>query len=396
MMKPPETVWLLRISRLSGQFWNDQVRAVMISRVLVTGDLLRPYPVADGTWESATWRNIRWLHALVGPAIRATGREVAMVSWDETLGPSEGVFFDAPLAYHRAEGTVSFEGWARLAAEPIRFESVKSMLCQPFENALAIGYEMSDAMIAALAEREIPFIDVSLHPIRFLEDLVFALRTNIRAFHDTLIDHKLSDVAAQNQAALIQAKAAWMKKPLPLPPGSMLVLGQVDHDRALLQRNGGFHSLGDHLKRLHQLCCDHPKVLFKPHPYDKARSPSQMAVKRLPAIQWTNANFYHLLSQPEIEGVVALNSSGLVEARYFGKASENLAPFLYAYSDTPPGRDFFPGGAVPQNGDWIETSFWRQLLDGTSRAATVPAPPNRLRRTMNADWGYGFVDRVVA
>lgn len=74
-------------------------------------------------------------------------------------------------------------------------------------------------------------------------------------------------------------------------------------------------------------CAANTLVCSSNHP-DAAGSGVGRAVARLPVIVHTIANVPHLLAQPEIEGVVARNSSGLIEAKACGRWSENLAPFL--------------------------------------------------------------------
>lgn len=370
------------------------------SNIVVTGDLLRPFKVGSD-WESATWKNTRWLRAILGPSLQATGRPVSTLAWDEQGLPSAGAFFDTPALYHRLGHALSVAGWAQLANRPVAPAELVEALSGPLKDALVIGYEMPDVMVDALQQLGRPFIDVILHPLRFLPDLVFALRTNVPRFHEVFQAWRLPDAVAAQQAGLIQAKAAWMDKPVRVPPGTVLLLGQVANDRAMVQPDGGFASLEDHLARLHDLCSEHPCVLFKPHPYDAAGSGAGRAVARLPVIVHTDANFYHLLAQPEIEGVVALNSSGLIEAKAFGRWGENLAPFLYDFHSERPPEAGMVGTPVAQTPAWIEPGFWRTLLSPDStellnRESVAPVwTPNRLRRSMNADWGYGFIEKVI-
>lgn len=372
------------------------------SRVVVTGDLLRPFPVG-GEWESATWKNIRWLHAVLGPALRANGHQATTLAWDDR-GPT-GVchHFDTPSLYRRLGSGCSTDAWAHLAQRPAAPAELVEAMREPVTDALVIGYEMPTVMVDALRQLGRPFIDVVLHPLRFLPDLVFALRTNVPTYHRFIQSRRLRDSVVAQQAGLIQAKAAWMNRPVALlPPGSVLLLGQVAGDRAMVKPAGGFASLEEHLDRLHALCCEHPCVLFKPHPYEAEGTGARRAVGRLPAIIHTDANFYHLLAQPEIEGVVALNSSGLVEARAFGRWSESLIPALYDFDSGHPPTGTGAGAPIAQTPDWIEPGFWRGLLSGkeapppTDDGAQPTWAPNRLRRSMNADWGYSFIEKVIA
>lgn len=368
----------------------------MYQRIIVTGDILRPHADGQGGWESATWRNIRWLRALISPGLQAGGCEVLSLAWDDMLGPADGQYFDAPAVYARLGQRIGMEEWSVIAAGPLP-PSARDAVLAACTDALVVGYEMPPGLISLLSEAGVPFIDVMLHPLHFLDDLVFALRSNVPALHRLFLHHRLDAQEAAFRAGQIRAKAAWMRKPAALPPGSALVLGQVASDRALWRHSGGFYSLADFAGSLHALCCGHAKVLFKPHPYDSGSSPSQQAIRRLPAVEWTQANIYHLLAQPEIETVVALNSSGLVEAAFFDKAIQPLIPGIHDFGIAAPAGSGSPGQAVPQDGNWADPAFWLAVLHQHEQSAPRFAPaPNRLRRSMNADWGYGAIDKVVA
>lgn len=374
----------------------------MFSRIVITGDVLRPFQIGS-EWESATWKNIRWLHAILKPALQDTGLPLSTLAWDDQALPGVCRYFDTPLVYHQLGTTsLSLEAWAQLARQTKAPPELVEALRDPLGGALVIGYEMPDVLLDALRQLGCPFVDVILHPLRFMPDLVFALRTNVPAYHQALLTHRLPTQAVAQQAGLIQAKAAWMAKPAQLPPGSVLVLGQVANDRAMVKPDGTFASLDEHIDRLHQLCFQYPCVLFKPHPYEAAGTGARAAVVQLPVIIETQANFYHLLAQPEIEGVVALNSSGLFEAKAFGRWSDNLLPFLYDFeSDHAPDAGAV-GAPIALTPDWIDPGFWHALLSGASARPVVPCAassawtPNRLRRSMNADWGYGFIEKVIA
>lgn len=253
-----------------------------------------------------------------------------------------------------------------------------------------------------------PFVDVVLHLVRFMPDLALALRSNVPEWHEIFLQHRLPESAIAQQAALIAAKTAWMAPPEPLTPGCALVLGQVGIDRAVVS-GGRFVSLADHLTTLHTLCVEHSQVLFKPHPYGVGQDRSAQAVLAFPAIQTTQSNFYHLVTQPQIEVVVALNSSGLHEARYFGKQACSLIAPLHDFDAMQSPSAARPGDPVAQTQDWLNADFWVELARQGAQAmhsnSTEFAPgtqtslaqtPNLLRRSMNADWGYGFIERICA
>lgn len=366
------------------------------SRIVITGDLLRPFPVEDG-WEGATWKNIRWLSALLRPLLPDTAPAPTTLAWDALMPAGTGALFDTPALYDALGEPLNLQSWARLAQRDTAPDALVEALREPLQGALVIGYELPPVLLDAFRQLQLPVIDLILHPLRFLPDLVFAMRTNVPAFHQVLQGHALDPSEVTRQVGLIQAKAAWMPPPEPMPPGTALLLGQVASDRAMVQADGRFARLEDHLGELHRLCAEHPLVLFKPHPY-AAHDPAAHAVlQQLPCIVRTSANFYHLLAQPELDAVMALNSSGLVEARAFGRRAHQLVPFLYDFDSSQTPADGHLGSPVALSPAWTEPGFWRALLGGDT--ATPPRPawvPNRLRRSMNADWGYQFMEQVCA
>lgn len=371
----------------------------MISRIVITADLLRPFARGQ-EWESATWKNVRWLHHVLSPALHACGVEPETLSWDDRCPGGRHHFFDTPAIYHRQGLALEPGNWARLAQSTTAPQALVQALDAATQGALVIGYEMPPVMLDILQQLERPYVDVVLHPWRFLPDLVFALRSNRPALQTQIEAQRLPAALAVQQAALIQAKAAWMSPPCELPPGTALLLGQVAGDRAAALPDGRFASLGDHLHRLHQICTEHPLVLYKPHPYAGPNDRSTEAVASLPAIRVVDHNFYHLLAQPELDTVVALNSSGLVEARAFGRRSHNLIPWLYDFEAATPPAPGQPAAPVPLDSRWTQAGFWQPLLlDRPEAGDTAPTPclpPQTLRRAMNADWGYHFIEQVCA
>lgn len=369
-----------------------------ISRVVFTGDLLRPFPTGS-EWESATWKNIRWLQALISPHLGRLGIPQSRLAWDAQTGPAQGMFFDTPALYDRLGLPLGMASWTRLANLPAAPAALTEQIAPHVDGALVIGYEMPDPLLDALQATGTPYIDVVLHAVRFLPDLVFAMRTNHAGLHEALHCNRVQETDIESHAADIKAKAAWMAPPAELPPGSLLIFGQVHGDRSLINSTrGGFSSLLDHLPELIDLCDAHARVFFKPHPYDMNDSPSVRAMQSIGSVAFTTANAYHLMAQEHTQAVVALNSSCLHEARYFGKEAISLIPAMYDFSARHAPTDDRPGGLVAQTPTWLSESFWRKVLrlETPPTCNTAHWVPDRLRKTMNADWGFGQINKVMA
>jgi hypothetical protein len=364
-----------------------------IQRVIFTGDILRPFPDFKGGWESATYKNIRWIRKLLGWQIeRATGLPQSNVVW-------EPGGFDAPRVYDALDLPINYESWASLFYAEDLSERVEDLLAEPFEGSIVIGVELPDFLQCVLARRGIPFIDTVGHPVRFMDDILFGMRTNHGTAHQALLDVRFDVDRCVPYANLHRAKAAWMPS-LDLPDGTALITGQVSTDKAVICRKTGRHlSLKDYIDRLFEICENHPLVLFKPHPYQGPDCPSRRVIGSFRSIRVVTDNFYYLMGQDAITDVYAISSGTVHEAPFFGKRGHAFAGPLYTFGERPPesGR---AGEIVPVQDEFLSPRFWSRALRGVvSTEDQVPEGPSprssRLRRSLNADWDYGFIDAMV-
>jgi hypothetical protein len=365
-------------------------------RLALTADLLRPYRVGS-IWESGTWKHVRWLDGIVGTAARLSGWTVTTVSWDARLRGAHHHYFHTPDIYEAMGLPLNVEGWGRLLSLKDLPQEVTATLVEPFLGTTVVGYELPDLLCDLFDRAGIAVIDLILYPVRFLDDVVFAARTNRSSIHRVLLHNALDPQEAALRAGFIKSKASFMK-PLDLKPGTALILGQVQDDRAVLDLDTGrFAQLGEHLATLIDLSVRSSTLLFKPHPYDPPDSATGHAIARLKSVTWTDTNIYRLLAQPEVETVCALNSSGLVEAQLFGKCTVALKEPIYTFGTDGPRESGGFGDAVPQSAGWYSPQTWRALLSGEQSLpeSSTSLERNRLRRALNADWGFDGIDRIV-
>jgi hypothetical protein len=372
----------------------DAAAPLEIRRIVFTGDLLRPFPAAGGGWESATWKNVRWLSHLLGWQLgAATGLPLSRVAWERDGFPTPQVYEALDLCLHP-------EAWASIFYAETLPDEAEALLVEPFRDALVIGVELPDVMQCALSRNHIPFVDVVAHPVRFMDDLLFAFRTNLPSVHARLLARRFDLERCRPHAALLRAKAAWMPA-LDLPEGTALVTGQVATDKAVICRaRRRFLSLADFTEQIFQLCERHPCVLFKPHPYQGADCPSRRVIEAFGAIRTVTDNFYYLMGQEAITDVYAISSGTVHEAPYFDRRGHAFAGPLYEFGDRPPVDDR-AGACLPIDDAFLDPDFWADLLEGVvaTRHDLPPGPAprsSRLRRSLNADWDHGFMDAVVA
>lgn len=360
-------------------------------RIVIAADILRPLP--DDPRRSATVANTQWLHALLEwPLSRACALPVEMVTWGDR--------FDA-AGFYRLLGTrPSLESWAAVHYQANLTAQADALLADAFADAIVVGCELPPCVIASLGRAGIPVIDTIGTPLRFLDDILNAWRSTDEEVHRRLRAFEFDDALAWQQAGLVRAKMAWSPSE-PLPPDTALVLGQVGTDKALIHR--GEHRLlgfGDFTESLFAVAERHRHVYYKPHPYEHAGDASAAVVTRFKSFRRTQANFYGLLAQPNLACVYAISSGGVAEARYFGKQGHWFYEPLYQAGQV--GKDAFgawPPVAVDQ--EWLTPRFWSHVMEPLTstrhdETAVLPRRAHRIRRSLNADWGFMAVDAVVA
>lgn len=351
-----------------------------VSRILLTGDLLRPDPADPARSESR--RRIQWFEDLLAPALaQVTDLPVARVA-------AEGEH-DLVSLYRDAGLTPSLDTWAALYAGdlPPRLES---RLLDLFQDAVVIGMETPPSIARVLHGAGIPLIDGIVDPVRFLDDIPLSWRTPDAAVAARLEPFRLAPFDITRRVALIRAKNRWMP-PLDVPAGATLVLDQMASDSAVIDpvrgRRVSWDDYGDVLASLRS----GGPLLWRPHPHSLPHPVLEAAMRGVPK---ATDHFYRLLGTEAVREVVAISSGGVIEARHFGKTGRHLLD-RYEGITVPGWRTL-----VPVVGHWVSPHFWRDvlrpLLPTRDDVPCVPCEKNFFRRSINCDWGFTWMDQVVA
>lgn len=370
----------------------------MPSRIIISSDLFRPC-YSEGKWRGASSKNIDWLYEILQPGLDSCGVEIEKLSW-ESLSLNSPFGFNIEDIYGKFELDICESNWTFLIGSDHLLDLLANFFSLFLRDALIIGYEMPPVMIKALEKTKIPYIDINLHAIRFLDDLIFGMKTNVPEYIPAMRFNLVDPTLFRYSISSIKSKALWMPVPGYLKPNTALILGQVSNDRALAKKEGGFHSFYEYDQQILDICSRYDNVIFKGHPYDVSSSKAWEYIFRNDHIRVVNDNFYHLLALPQISSVIALNSGGLIEAKLFSKTAFNLIPFLY---NSDFSFDFSRQNSLeiryPQKSNWLHESFWKFLLFQERSACrelkTRHFQSDYLRRSMNSDWGYGFIQQNV-
>ncbi|MCH8268974.1 MAG: hypothetical protein IH846_15805, partial [Acidobacteria bacterium] len=358
-------------------------------KIVFTGDVLRPMP--DGNSHQAL--NIQWLADLLRyPVSMAADAELDVHLWDAGKGSIDG-----PRFYELNGSTVSPENWGRLFdAKEISLSSAE-YLGTFFEDAVVVGFELPDVMIRLFQARGVPYLDFFIHPVRYLDDLFFGIRTNVAEMFAVLKRHALPEELFHLQAGIHKATMRRVP-PLQIMPNSCLFVGQTPVDKSLLV-NGNVLSVENFSGQIKQIARSYQRVYFKPHPYGSEEGRIMKVLGGTGKAEITRANVYHLLAQDNIQEVFGISSSVLYEAEYFGKKVTHLSKNrLSLYG--PQRASFDPWTFVPVFDAFYNPRFWSELLGSVCAVKECPdlklsPKSSRLRTCLHIFWGYNFLDSEI-
>jgi hypothetical protein len=350
----------------------------VIEGAIVVGDLLRPDGSGrpGGTDRPTLWlwnavkRQIYLASGLPSEALTTAG----LTDWIEALRP-------------QAEADAY---WAsvhdRLASTERIVERLRRRFC--------VGYEMPPWLVRLLDEHAVPYVDLRLHPVRFLDDLLFAVRTSVPETQADLLSVAVQESEVFATAGLREAMCRFISEAR-VPDNTLLVAGQRRFDSTQIV-GGTFFDAFPRAAEIHAICARYPAVVLKPHPLDRHHSLLEVAAAApTRVIGVIDDNVYRMLSLPQIGAVLTVNSGLAYEAPYFGKHVHALAPLPIRLGWR---------GAAPDAGchvsldDFVLTpDFWRMVL-----APHVPVTaadgmrlrpkPNRLRIALDSFWNFQEID----
>jgi len=271
--------------------------------------------------------------------------------------------------------------------------ALEGVLLRPIRRHFVIGHEMPPYLRTILAEHGVPYLDIRIHPIRFLDDLLFAVQASESETQAALLNIAVSEETVLAAAGLIEAMCRYTAD-CTLAANTLLVIGQRTMDSSQII-GGRFFDALSRLPEIRSLCDRYSGVLLKAHPYGGHHSLLLAAAAVPNVLAATSDNVYRLLAQPEIGGVLTVNSSSAYEARYFGKRVHTLAslPVDIAWR----GEAAPPGSYISLDDYLLSVDFWRLALRacanvGRMTDVRLPPKPNRIRIAHDSFWNFHEID----
>jgi hypothetical protein len=356
-----------------------------ITAAVVAGDLLRPE--VDGR-PGGSDRQTLWLwNALKRQINRACGLPVERLT-----------VADVPALRRRIEALRCPADadlfWASVYQSLPLCAPITDAILERLQDRFCVGYEMPPWLVRLLEAHRVPYVDLRLHPVRFLDDLLFAARACCAETQAAMLALAVSESEVLATAGLREALCRYISEAR-VPDDTLLVIGQRRFDSTQIA-GGDFFNAHRHAGAVHEVCAGYAGVALKPHPLDRQHSLLEVAAGAPTRVLGViNDNAYRMMALPQIAAVLTVNSSVAYEAPYFGKRVHTLAPLPIRLAW---GGEAADAKAHVSLDDVVLTpDFWRAVL---APHVSVSPPdgmrlrpkPNRLRIALDSFWNFQEID----
>ncbi len=357
-----------------------------VKRVIVVSDLYRVDDRVPDRLAPPGAINTRWIFELFGPPVGAL------------LGvPSLPLIeFDYPdpmsriSVYRRLGREFTSAGWASLF-DDLDDQSTENELADRFTDALVIAYEMPPYLRLALSRHNIPYIDLFIHPVRFLPDYIFGIRSNVRSVYDRLCETEIPDEVVAGFARVSTGRTARTHRSAEPETGSAIFFGQIKVDSSLIA-NGQIAAHEDVEAALLELASQYPVVYYKPHPYVEDADALKARLSKLPKLKWVTWNPYDILALQRVGICASLSSGTLHEARYFEMPTKRFLAerLIIPAPDTHIDQAFVNQLYRRSPPAVFDPNYWRYILglsDNMPNLRMPDATDGALKFSLNMKWG---------
>jgi len=339
-------------------------------RLIFTVDFTRP----SHDWHGPHIKNLKWLHGLLSPLIHAAGCQT--FSLERHLFATDYETFQSRIFSNAPIGEDRLHKWAELYDGEIDIEEAL-----PAEaDDVVLGFEMSPAITRALERRGQRYIDIRIHPIRFLKDLVMSVRAS-----DAVMDERLGKfkTAWEGLYPSISMMTGHFRRKADLTlTDKNIFISQTRHD-ATVVTSGRFAGIDDVLSGLNT-SIDRPWIVIA-HPHDPDNPLNLKLAEHLTAEVVKDVNLYAFLACAERSvSFYTFTSGGGREAEEFGHDVHFLGPNHYGRASVNEQSYTAVSPAI------FTPNFWRYVLRGEMGDAESLTDLTVLRASLGESWAYPF------
>lgn len=320
-------------------------------------------------------RNVEWHYHYFSPA----------GCFRTSLDELKGFLKDAGETLVTSGLTDTHFSWAYVFDDLTLFPQLQEFFLKSCPGQTVVGFELSRGQKALLETAGKTYVDLRIHPVRFLPDYMFAASTNSRVIHDRLSALAPCRTYVDRHVAFCKARAARRYTKRTNTAQSVIFFAQTAIDSSRIRNR---EVVGDLfiVSKLERIIDEfQPRSFFvKHHPHEKMFPDMMGALKKLKAKE-TKTNTYDLLST---DGLVlaSLSSSVCHEAQYF-----DTNPHMFL----EPIETFSMIGEEPRLGEYVmlpsnlnTPEIWRFILgDGPRPDPIYPEPLSPYKTASGLSWG---------
>lgn len=339
-------------------------------RIIFSLDFTRP----SYDWHGPHIRNLKWLHGLLSPSIQAAGGMA--VSLERQLLATDYATFQNRIFADSPAGEARLHKWAALYDGEVDIGDAL-----PGETGdVVLGFEMSPAILRALKNRGQAYIDIRVHPVRFLKDLVLSAHFSNAAMQERAQRFRTAWDGIYPSRAMITGHFR-RHSPLCLADRNIFI-AQTRYDATVVV-DGRFAGVDDILPGL--TAHNERPWLILAHPHDPDNPLNAQLAEGIGAEIVRDANFYAYLSCVEHDvSFYTFTSGGGREAEEFGHDVHFLGANHYGRSSRHEQDYIALSPAV------FTPAFWQHVLQNEK----VDMPPLSdlpvVRASLGESWAYPF------
>lgn len=278
------------------------------------------------------------------------------------------------------------------------------------KDVFVFGVELGMDLRKILSEQNCTFLNLWIHSFKLFDDVLLMFNTNSKAIYENLEKYKVSYEKMRFNANYYKIYMRENKfiNDSSLMYNSVLFIGQTPIDQSV-RKDSKYYNITDFKQKMAELSKQYKHIYYQEHPLLKSYSSLSKGyeiiqkinkyIDSTPYISKINFDIstYALLASEKISKVVALSSSVLYEAQFFGKSTEYLLRPLFDI-DTQFGLNTF----ISVYESCFNPTFWKDVLSSEfTKLKTVPNEiyfsdtKNKLRDLKNLYWGYKNFDLLV-
>jgi len=276
------------------------------------------------------------------------------------------------------------ENYDRLISiEEISLES-KNYFYECFKDEFIVGYELTDLTVSLLELFNIPYINIWLHPVRFMDDEMFMIKTNQKQYRDRLQQYSFPEDIFYINAEYIKIYLQNKMNGFALNKNSCVIFGQTDSDKTLRSKVGRL-KLTNFQDKIVKLCSNYNNIFYSKHPLaDLNPEVNEMLIDL--GIEIIKENSYKILAHANLALVATISSSIGVEAYFFKK---NVLFF------NQPTCDCMDKNTVTCGTEIFSVPFWKNILYGETLSLqnSFLCSKNKIRNILDAYYAYGVIEK---